>query len=1216
MNSGNHFSGAGGGSAKQQTPASPVNTMDNLRSNDRVEVMLGLCHGPIKGLVNGFKSFKVGEVALEASDGSRNFLGADLTIYQGWTPGDTIRPSLGGYEDFRGVWQSLVPATALSITTQTSAASVIVLRFRVDKLWRRAISTVNQFASDGLTTHAARFEILWKEASAGSFTDPFNGAGYTVFGKTDVGEIHEVRLTAPTGWSGPFVIEITQTTPNYDDAPCVVAVEGYYEVMQGQYGLTRSQNIGVELSTGVSVVRTTQSPPQRADNSYGIDMMDVRLVVNQLYENRAPSGGDPGGVFEDEIELTIELKQTASGTWINPFGGTVKIRGKTQGSPVVFEYRLPVVASDTTWDVRITRISGDLGDRVRSVSWESLQEIVGGPARFDGVAVARFNARASNQFSSIPEFSGTYDLMMCNVPVNYDPATRTYTGPWNGTFKLEWTDNPAWCLYDFAMNDVYGARQFWPELSLDRYSVYDVGRWCDEMVPNGRDGSQPRFTFNEVISEGRGIREQLRFMAGSFNSVLVDELNGQMRLVADRDADAVAIFTPENVTDGTFEYSYSDIATRYNDITIRFKNANIDYERDSRKVSDPDHQALFGVIPFEFAAVGCTDAHEAVRRGAYRLITATSEVETVSFQTNRRGLLVKPFDTILVADPDMGRSLTGRMNFLSANRIEVNLRDPLYLETDVSYQLMVDVPDPSTPSGVISRAFPLVGYYSGFTQLLVLADPLPLEVPALAPFSLGLAGSLAGAPKPYRVLRVEESNGSPDSIQIEAIEINRNKWLFSDLAVMRGGQITVNLGSAIGAPAKLNVVTTVKLVNGEAKPMGTVTWEPSGDPRVNLYRVQYRASGDPTWTDVALTRGTRAEVFSIPNGTYDFRVGATFGAETAWTELLAVQAGLSVPPSDVARVDLAAVDDMMRVSWPPIPDLDFSHYVVKHAAQNVSATWSTAQIIVGRVTSTSVTVPLLAGTYMVKAVDTSGMESNIAAATVSAWAGVGRNTVETISSAPTWPATKVGCVVDTGVLKSTVGVGALSTYTILSTDLGRVYLCRVSLALLGGGERAGIFMDDWTSLSALPSMSSAPEGSYNFLVDIQSYDGAAWSAWASYSNGDYIGQQFRLRVTLQTFQADVIPALTKCDLTIDMPDRFESKRNEAALSTGKRIDYARAFHAVPTLSITQKNAVTGDYTVITNESVTGFDILFKNAAGTDVARTFDWLASGYGYGDI
>lgn len=947
-------------------------TKDNLRSNDALEVILALCHGPIKGLARGTRSFFINDTALENEDNTSNFINANLVVHPGNTPGETIRPLLGGFEDFRGVWTKLDPGNTLSIDTRTPGVRSVIIRLAINELWRRSTTMVaGVHPSDGITQHRAHFTILWR-TPGGVFQDPFDGEGYTIFGKTQEKEIHEIRLEMHV--DGPFEISIRQNTADTANEPCDVTVEGYYEVQQGMYGLTRSNNVGTVLAPGVPVVRTTQPPTQRLDGGVGIDLITVRLVVNQLFISNT------SGTFEDELEMFIEVKATSNPTWSDPFSGTVKIKGKTSGSPVVFEYRLPTTPTNDTYDVRVTRVSGDLAEHFRQISWESFQESVGGPARFDGVACVQVSARASSQFSSQPEFSGIYDLKLVKVPVNYDPVTRAYTGVWDGTFKLAWTDNPAWCWYDLAMDDTYGARQFWPEISVDRYSVYEVGKWCDELVPDGRGGTQPRWTCNGTITQVRGVRDQLRYMAGSFNAVPVDTLNGQIRLSVDKNTEAVAIFTPENVVDGEFSYSYSDVAVRYNEITVRFVNKEMDYTRDSRVARDLAHQEKYGRIPFEFAAENCRDSREAFRRAVYRLITSTTEVETVSFRTNRRGLLVEVFDTILVGDPDMGRSLTGRIGSLSSDRKTINLRDPLYLEAGVLYDLTIDVPDITAPRGVVPKTYHLAQTYAGYTYQLVLTQALPENLPMFMPFALGLDGSSLGVPKAYRVVEVSEDEGNPDNVKIEAVEVNRNKQFIADNATEIGGIIQLNLPGTIAAPASLTVTTTTRLVNNETKVVVVLSWPPSSDPRVLHYRVQWRESGSPTWIDAGTTRTSRFEIFDVPETFFDFRVSSVFGdGQSAWIEQLAYQAGTEVPPSDVTGLEIEEVADNVRLTWIPVPDLDFSHYVVRHDPTAVGATWFTAETVVQKTLTTDAVLPWKEGAYFVKAVDLSGVESTNAA---------------------------------------------------------------------------------------------------------------------------------------------------------------------------------------------------------------------------------------------
>lgn len=1207
----------GGGSQRQQPApvAAPVDTRDNLRSRDKFEVILGLGHGPIKGPTRGMKSIKFDGTQYQAEDGSYNFPDANVVFYPGNIPGETIRPMLGGFEDWRGYNVGMAQGVPVEFTTQTPTASQIILRFKVKRLFRRARQSTFGFEADGTGPNTIRMEVLSRSANQGTFQNYFNG-DVLVTGRTTVDEVHEVRIQMAEGAVGPHTIRVTSLTADTADEPCQFELEGYYEVEAGRYGLTKSSTVSVTLSPSTPVIRTTDAPPQRTGGGYGIDMIDIRLVVQRLLEQRDPVGTpgqpgyDPGGTFEDEIEVLIEVRRSSfPDLWRNPFDGTVKVRGKTT-SPAVFEYRALVPAVEDRWDIRVTRVSGELEKHLRDISWESFQEIIGGPVRFDGVACLGVQGRATAAFSSYPEISGEYDLKVIKVPTNYDPIARTYTGAWDGNFKMEWSNNPAWCLYDLAMDDIYGARRFWPELEMDRADVYEAAMWCDQMVPDGRGGWQPRYTMNLEIKEARGIKEQLRFMAGAFNAILVDDYNGRLRLLVDKDDEATAIFGPENVMEGNFTYSYTEPDTRFNEITVKFANAERDYEIDSRRIFDGNHQADFGVVPYEFAAVGCTNKHEAVRRAAYKLITATTEVETVSFSTNRRGLFVSPFDVVLVSDPDKGHGIAGRIAALEGGRTIVRLSQPIYLELGIQYEMRIDC-----ASGVVS--IPLISTLSSYVLSFQTATPVPEDAPDFAMFMLGSPLATSGTPKPYRVLRVEEAEGSPDKITIEAIEINRNKWPLADAAIDRAGLDFIGYGPTVASPTNLQVTTETVLVNAEPRALALVSWTPSTDPRVNLYAVEYRRAGTETWIRAGTTRSPRFEIFDVPNGDFDIRVGAQFGTlPTSWIAASNQAMGLTAPPSNVASLTVAVLGDTITLSWPSVPDRDLSHYYLKHTpVTGGSASWSTALDLITQVVGTSIRVPVIPGTFFIKAVDTSGVESRNAASGSTSATGLGMNAAWVQDFHPTWTGTKVGCTVDTGLLKSTPGVEG--SYTFESINLGRVYTCRLNLEMIGSGERPDANMIFWERLSDLESISNVRASDYSFTVEMQiSLDGATWGEWRPFAVGDYEGQIFRWRVYLTPNNPLVSAVLLSLRATVDMPDRVLAGRNVAVGTSGVAIAFDPAFRELPTIGITGKNFTTGDFFEVTSETTAGFSILVKNSAGSPVSRTLDWIAVGYGYGSI
>jgi predicted phage tail protein len=1223
------LSGGGGFLGGPQGARQPTVASDTLRSKDRIEAIMGLCQGPIKGLTNGHKSFFLGSTAFQNIDGSYNVPLFILDINPGFNPATPIIPVLGGYEDWRGVHQPLVAGVTQTITTVASEISQIILRLNFTKLYRTgtdaqlaALPGVANVQSTFLP-HTAAFTVKWKVVGADDSTlvDPFDGP-LTITGKTQDNEVHEIRFR--TTGTGPFEVRFTLITPN-DTAGgkfCQASFQGIYEVTPGVFGTTKSTTVNQNLAPAVSVVRTSDYPPVRVDGTTGIDFLNIRFYVAQLFETNASTGD----VSLEFVDVLIEYKSTASPTWIILHGGAVRIYGKTT-SGYVASYRWPVPAQADTYDIRVTRATADEPNHTRSLAWESFQEIIGGSPTFNGVATAHIVGQSSDQFTTVPDLWGIYDLKLCKIPTNYDPYTRVYDGVWDGTFQEEWTSNPAWCLYDLVTNPEYGAVAYWPGLVLNKWTVYAAGKYCDELVPNGSGGTQPRYTCNGLINTPRGIREQIRYMAGIFNGVMVDDLNGNMSLVWDREVDAAALFTPENII-GDFSYSYTDPSTRYNDITVKFVNPSLDYQPDTRKIqANAEHLSRFGRIPLAFDAIMCTNPHEAVRRAAYKMLTTINETEIVSFTVNRQGLLIKPFDKILIGDPDMGYALTGRIKTLSLDRTVVGLRDPLYLEAGVNYVFQTHKANPDYPASsdnpLLVVSVPFNATYTGQTRLLTLNEPIPLGVFERAQFSIGSEGNLAGIPQGYKVTKVEEADGDPDNISIEAIYIYGPKYELSDAAIDRNGLDFLNYPETIAPPTELSVQTQVVEINYADRANVVLTWKASRDPRVTRTYVEYRVTGDLEWIAISEVRGTRADIYDLPNGLFDFRIssGASRTARSIWVASVGVNAGLHVPPDDVAEITATVQGDTLHLSWIAAFAKNVTHYWVRFTpALDSSASWNSATDLVLQVPGTSVSAPAVAGTYFVKAVNSYGVASLNAGSVVPTSGTVSNFSIadEQVQN-PTWPGTKVGLTVDGLLLKNLTGnVNEFGSYLFLTADLEEIYTCRVSLEMVVSAEVDGQNMDSWESLTNVTSLSGVRPTDYysQVYIAISNDGGTTYGPWQTFQTGYYTGRRFAISIYLGSNAPYIYPSLSSLKSIIQLPNRTESKAKCVSISTGYEVTFDKPFFAEPTVLINLRAAPTaGTYYQMYPyaDPREGFTLFVYDADDNDVVGAlFDWMAVGYG----
>lgn len=610
------------------------------------------------------------------------------------------------------------------------------------------------------------------------------------------GEIEGLVDGAKSLYFGDTPIENADGSRNFDGVDYYV-YKGFpgvqAEVVSNFLGGTASnQQVGVALDQNIDVVRQVT----KSD----INVIDLRFVVSSLYYQNSE------GIYTDNLNIRVRIKKSTTPNWSDAeFTRIIYIPGKTT-SPYVKEIRvvLPEVLDGDFWQISVTKLTPDSDGIHRSseVSWESYQEVYTNTKNYPDTAMIRLMGRASNQLGPIPEFWGEWKLRKVLVPANYDPVARTYSGIWNGMFKEAWTNNPAWILYDFVTNDRFGMSVPGP-IYMDKYSVYEAAQWCDEMVSDGASGTQPRFTFNGLISKPRSARETARYIAGTFGGTLYDAGDDVVELAFDRDdAPAFHLFTPENVSSEGFQYGFTDVTQRYNDITVSFANPDLRYEEDRRRVFSQDQIDTYGRVPYDFIAVGCTSEAEAIRRANIKLISATTERQTVQFKTNRLGVTVRPMQVFLVSDPEMGYALSGRVKEFKNSRTTIVLDKPVTLEAGVNYKIQFRVSG-DDEQAILERNLTVP---SGVYEELTFPTELPVNVPDRATFIIGEnPGEGLGAPKPFRVMKVEYGDDS-DEITITGLEVNRNK--FTDAAT--GVISTPTNFSGSGDPANILPPTNVE----------------------------------------------------------------------------------------------------------------------------------------------------------------------------------------------------------------------------------------------------------------------------------------------------------------------------------------------------------------------------------------------------------------------
>ena len=316
--------------------------------------------------------------------------------------------------------------------------------------------------------------------------------------------------------------------------------------------------------------------------------------------------------------------------------------------------------------------------------WSSYTEIIDTEFTYPNTALigVKFD---SEYFSNIP--TRTYDLLglKVKVPSNYDTRTRQYTGMWDGTFKVDWTDNPAWVLYDVVTNKRYGLGGRLGEFGADRWALYQVAQYCDQLVPDGFGGQEPRFTCNVWLTEQRSAYQVINDICSIFRAMPV--WNGQqLTVVMDRPADPVWTYTNANVDESGFSYTFSARKSRHNAIQVEYADKENSYEKAIEYVSDDDSIRKNGLNVKKITAFGCTSRGQAHRTALWLLQTEKLETKTVTFTVGAEGLMHIPGDIIKVADTHYaGTNIGGRVLAINGTTVTLDREITLSGNSYLSY---------------------------------------------------------------------------------------------------------------------------------------------------------------------------------------------------------------------------------------------------------------------------------------------------------------------------------------------------------------------------------------------------------------------------------------------------------------------------------------------------------------------------------------------------
>lgn len=516
---------------------------------------------------------------------------------------------------------------------------------------------------------------------------------------------------------------------------------------QNQDPMPGFDNVKAEQSVGVRVTQA-QGVVSRTTIASNWNRIRIRVGLGALfYLNK-----ETGDVKGSSVEFNIKIRPEGGGLFVNE---NKTISGKSRGS-VDFEYEYAMQGTGP-WVVSIQRLTGDptSSSVTDDFYFKAIVGFIDSSFRYPNTALLGLKIGAES-FTRVPSVGAELLGVKIKVPSNYDPFTRTYQGIWNGTFKTEWSNNPAWIFYDLLTNTRYGAGEFISESQVDRYSLYSIAQYCDELVPDGKGGKEPRMTFNAYITDRGEAYEVLNSMAAAFRGMLYFS-EGTIVGIQDKPKPVSKIFSPSNViqqvddsgevSEPCFSYEGTARKARKTVALISWNDPDDQYSSKIEYVEDRTGIERYGYREAEIRAFGTTSQGQAQRIGRWLLLTDQLEYETVTFKVHTEGFFILPGEVIGVADPAKGgKRFGGRVASATVDSITIDAPFSIGAFSYLIYLMLED-------GSVVSRT---VVNTPGTTSILSLSSPLPSAPLVNSPWILQEGN--AGVRK-FRVISMVEDNG-------------------------------------------------------------------------------------------------------------------------------------------------------------------------------------------------------------------------------------------------------------------------------------------------------------------------------------------------------------------------------------------------------------------------------------------------------------------------
>ncbi|MBD0139463.1 phage tail protein [Acinetobacter baumannii] len=676
----------------------------------------------------------------------------------------------------------------------------------------------------------------------------------------------------------------------------------------------------VENEIPIDVELKSSTPWVRSFNNLDLDAVRLRLRWGPL-RNQDPTTGDVTGYT---IEYAVDL-QTDGGAWSEVL--RAKISDKTSDN---YErpHRIDLPKADSGWLLRVRRITPNSSSEYISDKMyvSAVTEVIDAKLRYPNTALLGLQYDAET-FGNVAKVAMDTKGRIIKVPTNYNPVTRQYIGIWDGTFKEAYTNNPAWIYYDICTVDRYALGDRLTPLMIDKWSLYRLAQYCDQMVPDGLGGQEPRFTCNVYLQSAEGAFEILTKLAGVFRAISFWDGNSII-CDADMPQDTYFTYTRANVIDGVFEYSGTRARDRHNVVKVAWDNPANHYKTEYEFVRDEKAIAEAGQVRIlELDAWGCTSRGQAQRAGQWALKTEQKETRSVSFKVGLDGHIPLPGKVIEVADPLFaGRANGGRVSAISADRKSITLdRDNVVAKA--GDRLVINGENGKAQTRIVQS---IAGR--------VITVTTAFDVNSIAVQNIWVLDAQDLATMKFRVISITQDD--KHQFSITALQYNPSKFDAIDTgAHFEEAPISIVNPTVQDAVTNVTITSESRVDQGINVATMIVSWAQARG--AVKYLVEWRKD-DGSWIKLPLTGNNSVEVPGIYAGQYQARVTAISAFEVSslpsYSVLTALTGKQGLPPK-LAFIRAVGTMFGMKVEWgfPATGALDTAYTEIEYSTTSNGA---------------------------------------------------------------------------------------------------------------------------------------------------------------------------------------------------------------------------------------------------------------------------------------